>query len=126
MLGESSSWGMSLRIRPPMDGLTTPGRRGHAKNEGAFRAWTQQALRVSASPLPGLTSRGEVNEVIVAAYVHALVTNLLERARQEERGQTMAEYAVILTVITVLVLAALLFLGGRITGVIERVGSVIN
>jgi Flp pilus assembly pilin Flp len=67
-----------------------------------------------------------VNEVIVAAYVHALVTNLLEKARQEERGQTMAEYAVILTVITVLVLAALLFLGGRITGVIERVGSVIN
>jgi Flp pilus assembly pilin Flp len=67
-----------------------------------------------------------VNEVIVAAYVHALVTDLLEKARQEERGQTMAEYAVILTVITVLVLAALLFLGGRITGVIERVGSVIN
>jgi Flp pilus assembly pilin Flp len=67
-----------------------------------------------------------VNEVVVAAYVHARVIDLLERARHEERGQTMAEYAVILTVITVLILAALLFLSGRITGVINRVGSVIN
>jgi Flp pilus assembly pilin Flp len=79
-----------------------------------------------SSSLPGRIRRGEVNEVVVAAYVHALATDLLEKARQEERGQTMAEYAVILTVITVLVLAALLFLGGKITGVIERVGSVIN
>lgn len=64
--------------------------------------------------------------MVFTAYVHAFVADLLQRARQEQRGQTMAEYAVILTVITVLVLAALLFLSGRITGVIERVGSVIN
>jgi Flp pilus assembly pilin Flp len=67
-----------------------------------------------------------VNEVVFTAYVHALVADFLQKARHEQRGQTMAEYAVILTVITVLVLAALLFLGGRITGVINRVGSVIN
>ena len=64
--------------------------------------------------------------MVVAAYVHALAADVLERARQGERGQTMAEYAVILTVITVLVLTALLFLGGRITGVIERVGSLVG
>ena len=64
--------------------------------------------------------------MVLTAYVHALVADLLQKVRQEQRGQTMAEYAVILTVITVLVLAALLFLSGRITGVIERVGSVIN
>ncbi len=64
--------------------------------------------------------------MVFTAYVHALAADLLQRARQEQRGQTMAEYAVILTVITVAALAALLFLSGRISGVIERVGSAIN
>lgn len=64
--------------------------------------------------------------MVVAAYLHVLVADLLHRVRQEQRGQTMAEYAVILTLITVAVLVALLFLSGRISGVIERVGSVIN
>ena len=54
------------------------------------------------------------------------VQNLVASLRDREEGQTMAEYAVILTVISVLVLTALLFLGGKITGVINRVGSAIN
>ena len=61
--------------------------------------------------------------MVVATYLHALVADLLHRARQEQRGQTMAEYTVVLTLITVAVLTALLFLSGRISGAIERVGS---
>jgi Flp pilus assembly pilin Flp len=57
----------------------------------------------------------------LAAYVQTL----LGRYNREE-GQTMAEYAVILTVITALVLAALLLLGTNITAVINRIADVIG
>ena len=57
----------------------------------------------------------------LAAYVQTL----LGRYNREE-GQTMAEYAVILTVITALVLAALLLLGTNITSVINRIADVIG
>jgi Flp pilus assembly pilin Flp len=60
------------------------------------------------------------------AFFHSFAMEAVESLRKREEGQTMAEYAVILTVISVLVLAALLFLGGKITGVISRVGSAIN
>jgi Flp pilus assembly pilin Flp len=63
-----------------------------------------------------------VNLVLkLAAYVQTL----LGRYNREE-GQTMAEYAVILTVITALVLAALLLLGTNITAVINRIADVIG
>ena len=40
---------------------------------------------------------------------------------QREEGQTMAEYGVVLGVITLLCIAAFVTLGGEITGVINRV-----
>jgi Flp pilus assembly pilin Flp len=55
------------------------------------------------------------------AYVYSVYGDL--RDRQE--GQTMAEYGVILAVITAAILLALVFLSGRIQGVISRVGSAI-
>ena len=57
----------------------------------------------------------------LAAYVQTL----LGRYNREE-GQTMAEYAVILTVISILVLAALLLLGTNITTVINRIADAIK
>jgi len=57
----------------------------------------------------------------LAAYVQTL----LGRYNREE-GQTMAEYAVILTVISALVLAALLLLGTNITTVINRIADAIK
>ena len=57
----------------------------------------------------------------LAAYVQTL----LGRYNREE-GQTMAEYAVILTVISALVLAALLLLGTNITAVINRIAGTIK
>ena len=45
---------------------------------------------------------------------------------QREDGQTMAEYAVILSVISALVITALLLLGGNITNVINRIADVIK
>ncbi len=58
----------------------------------------------------------------LAAYVQTL----LGRFNDREEGQTMAEYAVILTVISALVLAALLLLGTNITAVINRIAGTIK
>jgi Flp pilus assembly pilin Flp len=49
-----------------------------------------------------------------------LVRGLLQR---EERGQTMAEYAVVLAVITIAVVAALYLLSGNVGTAISRVSS---
>ena len=55
------------------------------------------------------------------AYVYSAFGDL--RDRQE--GQTMAEYGVILAVITAAILLALVFLSGQIEAVIRRVGAAI-
>jgi Flp pilus assembly pilin Flp len=68
-------------------------------------------------------TRREVKLVLkLAAYVQTL----LGRFDRDEEGQTMAEYAVILSVISALVIAALLLLGGNITNVINRIADAIK
>ncbi len=59
------------------------------------------------------------------AYAQALALDAADKLRREE-GQTMAEYGVILAVITVAVIAALTFMSGKIGSTISRVGSAIN
>ena len=49
----------------------------------------------------------------------------LSTALRREEGQTMAEYGVILSVITVVVLGALVVLAGNMTGVIEAIARTI-
>jgi Flp pilus assembly pilin Flp len=51
------------------------------------------------------------------------LTRLYVRLRQRERGQTMAEYAVVLGIISVGILVALGALGGSISGQINGVAS---
>jgi Flp pilus assembly pilin Flp len=53
------------------------------------------------------------------AYLSSLVTTILDR----ERGQTMAEYAVVLAVITIAILGALAFLSGGIKSALSSVTS---
>jgi Flp pilus assembly pilin Flp len=55
-----------------------------------------------------------MNDHLIRLYV---------RLRQRERGQTMAEYAVVLGIISVGVLIALSALGGSISGQINSVAS---
>ena len=42
---------------------------------------------------------------------------------EREEGQTLAEYALILALIAVLVIGAVLFLGGKIKGIFSSIGS---
>ncbi len=51
------------------------------------------------------------------------LTELFAAIRRREEGQTMAEYGVILAVITVLIIGALLFLS---SGIESNIMSVVN
>ena len=53
----------------------------------------------------------------------ALITQLLASLRQDEEGQGLAEYALILALIAIVAIIALLFLGGQISGILNTVGS---
>jgi len=42
---------------------------------------------------------------------------------EREEGQTLAEYALILALIAVVVIGAVIFLGGQITDLFDKIGS---
>jgi Flp pilus assembly pilin Flp len=55
--------------------------------------------------------------------LHVLLLNLAARTHESERGQTMAEYAVVLAVITVAIIATLVLLAGGINSTLSDVTS---
>jgi pilus assembly protein Flp/PilA len=56
--------------------------------------------------------------------VSALITWLSTLQRDEE-GQGLAEYALILALIAIVVILALIFLGGQINDILNNIGSAI-
>jgi Flp pilus assembly pilin Flp len=55
--------------------------------------------------------------------LHVLLLNLVAETRERERGQTMAEYAVVLAVVTVAIVATLVLLAGGINSTLSSVTS---
>ena len=53
----------------------------------------------------------------------ALINYILWRATNRDEGQGLAEYALILALIAIIAIAALLFLGGQISGILNQVGT---
>ena len=47
----------------------------------------------------------------------------LAQASQDERGQGLAEYALILALIAVIAIAALVFLGTQISSILSNIGA---
>ncbi len=56
-------------------------------------------------------------------YTYAYLQSILVGLRERERGQTMAEYAVVLAVITVAIVGTLAFLAGGIKSTLNSVTS---
>jgi Flp pilus assembly pilin Flp len=69
----------------------------------------------------------EVNDmlkVFVAAQCRAM--DLMDELRKGEEGQTMAEYGVVLAVITLVIVGTLLALSGAINGALGRVQTALT
>jgi pilus assembly protein Flp/PilA len=52
-----------------------------------------------------------------------IVRNLLIHLRREEEGQTLVEYALLLSLIAIVVIAALLILGPIVSGIFQEIGE---
>ena len=59
-------------------------------------------------------------------HLNTYLTTLAFRLRERQEGQTMAEYAVVLGVVTIAAVAAFIALGGKIDGAIDKVTSLIK
>ena len=62
----------------------------------------------------------------MGSFAHVLARLTTRDLFRRNDGQTMAEYAVILSVISILVVGALLLLSGNITTVIGRIADAIG
>ena len=57
-------------------------------------------------------------------YVTAYISNLLSRFRNDdEEGQTLVEYGLLLALIAIIVIVALLFLGPNVSRIFQNVGT---
>jgi pilus assembly protein Flp/PilA len=52
-----------------------------------------------------------------------LLPALINFFQSDEEGQGLAEYALILALIAIVAIAALLFLGGAISGILNEIGA---
>ncbi len=52
-----------------------------------------------------------------------LITSLLASLRQDEEGQGLAEYALILALIAIVAIVALIFLGTQVSEILSTVGN---
>ena len=54
----------------------------------------------------------------------SLVTSLIASfSRDDEEGQGLAEYALILALIAIIAIVALIFLGNQVSGILSKVGN---
>jgi pilus assembly protein Flp/PilA len=53
----------------------------------------------------------------------SFIRAVLDRHRRSESGQGLAEYALILTLIAIVAIVALVFLGGRVSQILSNVGN---
>ena len=71
-------------------------------------------------------ARDTGREVKLVLKLAAYVQTFLGRFDRDEEGQTMAEYAVILAVISVAVIGALVLLSGNISTVLNKIADAIK
>jgi pilus assembly protein Flp/PilA len=53
----------------------------------------------------------------------ALFNSFLKMLRREDKGQGLAEYALILALIAIIAIIALIFLGGQVSSILSTVGN---
>src|SRR5215207_8734371 len=109
-----------VRHRERDGGARTPAAQALAPNHADRRfprKTTPSAQACISAPTACADERREVNAL---TYLYGYFTRLLAAGRREE-GQTMAEYGVILAVITVAIIAVLVFLSDGIRNNLQAV-----
>ena len=59
--------------------------------------------------------------------MHFIISYLLDRfQREDEDGQTLVEYGLLLALLAIVVIVALLFLGPIVSGIFQNVGDTLD
>ena len=75
---------------------------------------------------PSRSTRREVSYVLkLFAFTQVALTDAIDAYRRREEGQTMAEYGVVLAVITLAVIAAITLLSDRVRNAITNVAGIL-
>jgi len=53
----------------------------------------------------------------------SVLNALISSFRRDEKGQGLAEYALILALIAIIAIVALIFLGGQVSSILSNVGN---
>ena len=69
-------------------------------------------------------SKGGKPVLKLFAFTHAFVGSTVDALRRREEGQTMAEYGVVLAVITLAVIGAITLLSDNVRNAIENVAGI--
>ena len=77
-------------------------------------------IESTGTALPDHAKGGEL-VLKLFAFTQTFATSTVDALRRREEGQTMAEYGVVLAVITALIVAALLALSGAIANALNTV-----
>jgi Flp pilus assembly pilin Flp len=71
-------------------------------------------------------ARGEVNPLLkLFAFAQAYAADAADQLRKREEGQTMAEYGVVLAVITIAVIGAITLLSSNVRNAITSVANIL-
>jgi Flp pilus assembly pilin Flp len=85
---------------------------------------TDQQLVAAERPSPTMPKGGEL-VLKLFAFTQAFAAETVDALRSREEGQTMAEYGVVLAVITLAVVAAISLLSTNVQNAIEQVAGVL-
>jgi Flp pilus assembly pilin Flp len=81
-------------------------------------------LKLSSRPSPNHFEGGEL-VLKLFAFAQAFATSAVDGLRRREEGQTMAEYGVVLAVMTLAVLAAMTLLSDNVKNALENVAGLL-
>jgi Flp pilus assembly pilin Flp len=81
----------------------------------------------SEEPTTTLPDHAKGGELVLKlfAFTQAFATGTVDALRRREEGQTMAEYGVVLAVITLAIIAAITLLSTNVQNAIENVAGVL-
>jgi pilus assembly protein Flp/PilA len=83
---------------------------------------TARALRCCGSP-DVISGAGPGRGVTKRSIAVCLIRNVVKAMNGDERGQGLAEYALILALIAIVSIVALTFLGGQISSIITEISE---
>jgi Flp pilus assembly pilin Flp len=122
--GNRSCEGWGAEPASADDSFEHPGRSGPAELApfGGVAAWSRARPNQEISTALPDDSRG--GEIVLKLFVFMQASTAGALARREE-GQTMAEYGVLLAVVTLSVVAALTVLSASIRGAFESIAGIL-